>query len=87
MSNFSYGVARLLGIFEGRDTRLSPGSFIGGDQDDEFLSHITTNPIVERRRVRALKLLDKKFQELEDPRGSNHSDSGHDYKFGGTEEG
>ncbi len=86
--DFSYGMVRLLGVFRERDARLSlsPGSRFVKDQDDEFLSHIT-NPIAERRRVRALKLLDKKFQELEDPRWGNHSGAAHNYKFGDTEEG
>ncbi len=78
-SDFSYGVIRLLGVFEGRDTYLSQRSLIK-DHDDRFLHH-ATNPVVECRRVRALKLLDKKFQEIEDPRGGGDV---HDYEFHNT---
>ncbi len=81
-------MVRLLGVFKDRDARISPGnSFVVKDDQDDDLSHIT-NPVAERRRVRALKLLDKKFQELEDPREGNYSGgaTAHNYEFGNTGE-
>ncbi|CAM9294258.1 unnamed protein product [Ectocarpus sp. 12 AP-2014] len=69
MCDFTYGVFLLLGCFKGRAARL-PVSVVDGQGgvDPLVVATLPTparkDPIAERRRARAMKLLDEKFATL-----------------------
>eukprot|EP00752_Nemacystus_decipiens_P011810 g10479.t1 len=69
LCDFTYGVFLLLGFFKGRAARLPLSAVDGqGGVDPLTVASLPTparkDPIAERRRARAMKLLDEKFAKL-----------------------
>eukprot|EP00903_Cladosiphon_okamuranus_P017540 g16154.t1 len=69
LGEFTYGVFLLLGFFKGRAARLPVSAVDGqGGVDPLMVASLPTparkDPIAERRRARAMKLLDEKFAKL-----------------------
>ncbi|CAM9917110.1 unnamed protein product, partial [Hapterophycus canaliculatus] len=69
LCDFTYGVFLLLGCFKGRAARLPLSAVDGeGGVDPLTVAALPTparkDPIAERRRARAMKLLDEKFAKL-----------------------
>ncbi|CAM9947619.1 unnamed protein product [Ascophyllum nodosum] len=69
VGDFTYGVFLLLGFFQGREARVPPSAVDGHGGVDPSTAAILPpperkDPIAERRRARAMKLLDEKFAKL-----------------------